>query len=510
MQMPSRRPAIPAHMRRIGQTLESISLEQPEASVWCAGELIGVWRELQPHWQWCGSAYRITFQRSAGVQSFWVSSIRMSRDGLTVQSRSARGYPAPNLEVVWGKDRSWRLTSGMLNEIRQWTQSAFPGSRILAISSRSDLAHSLSASFSRILFRHEGKDSLLLAAAESVAADEAQLGVTHALLWLIRLKEQRRAFSSIPQVHLLVPEGRSGTLRHRAAMLNPSRVKMRVWEYFQENSGFRVRKPSRPVLPVEERDFRWPLLGPFHWSPLLASVLELAPELIRRYPRFQDYDSLRLAGLEFARAFGPERDRVLYGVGSERVEVNPENFADLAALVEEILYFRRPDSPDTFHPYYRLQAERWLETLILEAVPRLFPELQPESAYSQIPVYLGLQAGRVDILGVDREGTLVIMELKITADPNLPVQGLDYWARVVAHNKNGDFERRGYFSNVRLNRRPPKIYLVAPIFDFHDSTEKILTYINPNLEVWKIGINQDWRCGVQVLRRVRLQCSERV
>ena len=205
------------------------------------------------------------------------------------------------------------------------------------------------------------------------------------------------------------------------------------------------------------------------------------------------------------RCLGSERDRICFGVGSSRTELTPDNFDALKALILEILYYRRADSPDTQHPYYRLQAERWLEALILEDIPRLFPEMAPESVYSQIPVYLGRNPGRIDILGANHQGRLVVMELKVAADPDLPVQALDYWGRVVEHNRNGDFERRGYFSEVRLNRSHPLIYLIAPVFSFHDTTELLLGYLDPDMEITKISINEDWRCGVKIVRR--MQCD---
>jgi hypothetical protein len=205
---------------------------------------------------------------------------------------------------------------------------------------------------------------------------------------------------------------------------------------------------------------------------------------------------------------GPERDRICFGVGEFREELTEISFEHLQSLVSEILYFRGADSPDIHHPYYRLQTERWLEALILEDMPRLFPEMAPESVYSQIPVYLGKSPGRVDILGADCQGTLVVMELKVSVDPDLPLQALDYWGRVIQHNENGDFERRGYFSEIPLNRRRPRIYLVAPIFSFHDSTEMLLRYLDPDLEVWKISINEDWRCGVRVIRRTCFRCGQ--
>lgn len=301
----------------------------------------------------------------------------------------------------------------------------------------------------------------------------------------------------------------SALLAHRCQFLNRSRVKAEVWEY-RENAGGEIQRSADPPAPEENKDFRWPVLGPFRWSPQLERVLNLAPDLIRRYPRFQDYDSLRLWGLEFAQVMGSDRDQIRFGVGPLRTELTESNFEDLRALVAEILFYRRPDCPDTRHPFYRLQAERWLEALILEDVPHLFPEMSPESVYSQIPVYLGRDPGRIDILGADRLGTLVVMELKVTPDPDLPLQALDYWGRVIQHSKNGDFERRGYFSEVRLNRQHPKIYLVAPVFSFHDSTEALLRYLKPDLEVWKISVNDDWRCGVKIMRRIHCRCKDLV
>jgi hypothetical protein len=205
---------------------------------------------------------------------------------------------------------------------------------------------------------------------------------------------------------------------------------------------------------------------------------------------------------------GRNRDCISFGVGPGRCELTGSNYDRLRGLVEEIVHYRKPDTPDPQHPYYRLQPERWLESLILENVQRIFPELIPESVYSQIPVYVGDDSGRIDILGANRQGTLVVMELKVTPDPDLPLQALDYWGRVIQHNNNGDFDRRGYFSEMNLNRQQPQIYLVAPVFSFHDSTEVLLRFLKPDLEVCRISVNEDWRRGLKLIRRIQCRCYE--
>jgi len=462
---------------------------------------------VNPKWKTVGGKLRFEFRDGVRLLAYPVASIKQKAYGVDI-FLSTPGNPIPErLEIAWQQKLPDPAgTRALWKAARHWLTSRFPGHRILRATKRSDLARTLSGAFLRVYFRCGGRNRLLIAADQD-CEEEIHTAAGQALLWLSIVASKARA-SPLPVIYILVPAGTSAVLFHRCRFLNKDRVKAEVWEYQATAQDLQFRRAPAPPEPQENKDFRWPVLGPFHWSSHLQRVLDLAPELIRRYPRFQDYDSLRLWGLEFARAIGTERDRIIFGVGPQRTELNEQNFEALLAMIEEILYFRRPDSPDTRHPYYKLQAERWLEALILEDIPRLFPEMRPESVYSQIPVYLGQDSGRIDILGADRLGTLVVMELKVAADPDLPMQALDYWGRVIQHNENGDFERRGYFSGIHLTRRHPRIYLVSPVFSFHDTTESLLRYLDPELEVWKIAVNEDWRCGVRIIRRLQYRCRE--
>ncbi len=469
---------------------------------WRTAEWIS-WESANPYWFERGEKIQFQFRCQGRLLSYWVGTIKQWPGGISVSLLDAASPIAEILEMFWEEKDSAALDPHHLWKVsRQWLAKVFPGYRILRATRSSDLSLTLSGAFLRVLFRHAGESRVLLAADEDSAAD-----IPHAIGQALRYL----SVCGIPAmpcamgVYFLVPAGASAGLLHRSRFLDKSRIRTEIWEY-EAAPDFPVFSKAPPPRPPEEnRDFRWPVLGPFRWSAQLQSVLDLAPELIRRYPRFHDYDSLRLWGLEFAQVAGQERDRIFFGVGPHRIELTDETLDSLNDLVREILYFRRADSPDIRHPYYRLQSERWLEALILESIPQLFPELAPESVYSQIPVYLGHDNGRIDILGADRNGTLVVMELKVSEDPDLPIQALDYWGRVIQHNESGDFERRGYFSETRLTRRRPRIYLVSPIFSFHDTTEVLLGYLEPDIEVWKISVNEDWRCGVKIIQRVRVR-----
>lgn len=500
---------MPAHLRRLCDLLGWLQREKAEAKVTWRGQPVGTWDSIRPRWKVAGGRLRIRFVASGHDPEYRVSAARPSVRGVDLLLEIPGRRASEPLSIAWLEEADRVPGSEAFRELASsvvgWARQTFPGCRVVSLARRPDRARTLSGSFLRILLRHLNRSLFVLVVPARDPADTTNSALTQALLWVARLRIRS---PQIPLVYLLVPSGSSGILCHRSGFLDRDKVKASIWEYDADTAGqLQVRRAGNPSPPTEDRDFRWPVLGPFRWSAPLEQVLEFAPSYIRRYPRFKDYDSLRLWGLEFARVLGAGRDRLQFGVGSPQIELTDDNFDGLRHLIDEILYYRRPDSPDTQHPYYRMQAERWLECLILDEIPRLFPELLPESVYPQIPVYLGKEPGRVDILGADRQGRLVVMELKVTQDPDLPLQALDYWGRVIHHNENGDFERRGYFSGIRLERRPPRIYLVSPVFSFHDTTETVLAYVDPEIEVWKVAVNEDWRSGVKLLRRIRLRCN---
>jgi len=483
-----------------------IDARHRDARVVCGMDL-GSWGELQPRWRLEGESIRLQWTQSGGIRDARVKTVREAPGEAAIRIH-CHGATTEKLHVIWRVGDSGAETdSGRLRTVLQsWVRSNMPGGRVSSVRQVSDRAHSLSSRFLRARLTWGGDDHLVLIGGQE--QDSVQSILTQALLWL-ELLRARNHVSGIPVIHLVVPEAEAPLLSHRARMLNPDRARVETWAYLDDGAKMiTVRPPAAVAKPVENRDFRWPVLGPFRWSSRLARVLDLAPTAIQRYPRFRDYDSLRLWGLEFARVLGADRDRILFGVGTPLTELKDENFAELHALVREIVTYRRADSPCTDHPYYRMQAERWLECLLLRDVAYLFPELEPGCVYPQIPVYLGKVPGRVDILGIDRRGNLVVMEIKVAEDPDLPMQSLDYWGRVIGHNLGGDFERRGYFGGIRLTRARPRLYLVSPVFSFHDSLEKLVRCLDPGLEISRISINEDWRRGVKILRRIDCKCGE--
>jgi len=499
-----------AHLRRNLSTLKWLANEKSEAIARWRSFEPNTWKDLKPVWRTSRGRIWLEFEEEGVRRSFRLSSIHPGAHGVHIFLESRNRSIPERLEVLWRVSGMDGLSTSprMQEMVLSWVRRRFPSCRVVSITQGSEKARSLSGSFVRLVLLRGNNLHLVLVSDATCTARTVPSIITQAILWL-RYVETRWKHRKLSRIYLLVPRASSAKILHRMRFLNGERLKFQVWTRHPEKpSEWELRRKSSRSAFRENRDYSWPVMGPFRWSPLLARVVDLAPVAIRRHPRLHRYDTLRLHGLEFARVYGQERDRIFYGVGEQKTELTKDRFGDLRALVEEILFYRRPDSSNSRHPFFRLQSERWLESLILEDAARIFPELAPGAVYSQIPVYFTEDAGRVDVLGADDGGRLVVMELKTAEDPDLPLQSIDYWGRVIAHNKNGDFQRRGYFPGVRITRDPPRIYLVAPVFSFHDSNERIFRFLHPTLELWRISVNEDWRCGVRVMRRIRVRCGD--
>ncbi|MEJ7711326.1 MAG: hypothetical protein WKF84_16050 [Pyrinomonadaceae bacterium] len=51
----------------------------------------------------------------------------------------------------------------------------------------------------------------------------------------------------------------------------------------------------------------------------------------------------------------------------------------------------------------------------------------------------------------------------------------------------------------------PLVYLVAPMLSFHRSFELLAGMIDPEIEIYRYDLNEDWRAGVRVARRLRVK-----
>ena len=132
--------------------------------------------------------------------------------------------------------------------------------------------------------------------------------------------------------------------------------------------------------------------------------------------------------------------------------------------------------------------ELWLESLVRADASVIDERLEAESVYSQVPAFSAEDRAMIDVLTLTREGRLAVVELKADEDIHLPLQGLDYWARVQWHHGRGEFLKFGYFGGRVLADDSPLLFLVAPALHVHPSTDVILRYISPEIEWAFVGL----------------------
>jgi hypothetical protein len=82
------------------------------------------------------------------------------------------------------------------------------------------------------------------------------------------------------------------------------------------------------------------------------------------------------------------------------------------------------------------------------------------------------------------------------------LQALDYWMRVKWHADREEFTKSGYFPGITLLRKPPRMLLIAPALSFHPTSETILGYFSPLIDVERMGLAMDWRASLQVVFRL--------
>ena len=179
------------------------------------------------------------------------------------------------------------------------------------------------------------------------------------------------------------------------------------------------------------------------------------------------------------------------------VPVDPRDHGNLDTRLQPS---KGPEPPPPRGPGY---PEALLEARVRADIETLDADLRHQPVYGQVPAFAGGDRGVLDLLAVDRAGRLAVVELKASADLHLPLQALDYWIRVKWHLDRGEFASCGYFPGIALRPEPPRILLVSPCLEFHPSSETILQYYSPAIDVQRIGLAVEWRKGLQPMFRLR-------
>ncbi len=323
--------------------------------------------------------------------------------------------------------------------------------------------------------------------------------LSSALLWFSR--------TSVEQLWLIVSPEMLQPLIYRVALLRSGlRNIIKVFTVDDQLTALTAAScPDKDEL-WKKRLTRFPPVAAATPGELSSAIVAEAPEAID-VVHARHGETLRYFGLPFARVrslLGQEK--VWFGIDrAHRCLLDESTFNDWDNLLHDLGEHRSSSSPDHRHAFYRAAPEAWLESLLRRDITRLDPGLIIAPLHAQFRTARGAKLGirPIDLLALRQDGRLVVIELKVSEDREHVLQGADYWRRVEAHRRRGHIAKAKLFGARAISDEPPLVYLVAPTLRVHPSFPILAQCISSDIEIYRFDINEDWRAGVRVMRRLR-------
>ncbi|MGI8467642.1 MAG: hypothetical protein ACR2N3_04245 [Pyrinomonadaceae bacterium] len=209
-------------------------------------------------------------------------------------------------------------------------------------------------------------------------------------------------------------------------------------------------------------------------------------------------ETLRFQGLPFARIrkLG-DAEKAWFGVEAKRQSLNEKTFEEFLELIENLKIYRRFDTPNKRHAFYALAPEAWLESILRRNIKRLDANLILS------PIYNQFRAGRdkIDLLALRKDGRLIVIELKTSADRASVFQALDYWREIEIERRTGNLQKAEIFGDAEIKREPTLVYLAAPLLAFDRDFKFLAQTVSPEIEIYRFDLNQNWREKLRVIRQ---------
>src|SRR5580658_4985510 len=395
------------------------------------------------------------------------------------------------------------------HKLRRTLERHFPEFKIARLTTGADLEKSFGPIYARGLLRQGRSAFALLGVNAQETQSSIDAALTFGILWLDVCRQARAANVLVEGLKMFVPAGTSALVRERMANLNRDAAKWRLFELDERHDALveidcadRGNVATRLVRAADgeaaRERFKESIARVQQVLPNCEVAVLSAAEIVFRW-RGLEFARARLAGIPGSFCSSEE---IVFGVGAEERVLEIQNEDEFTELAHGLRDVRHPYGPRQ-HPLWRMRPERWLESLVLGDVRVVDDRLDGSCRYSQVPAFTGSDRAMIDVLTTTHAGRLAVVELKADEDIHLPLQGLDYWARVEWHHARGEFPRFGYFDGRELSNEKPLLFLVAPALRVHPATDTLLRYFSPEVEWAFVGIDERWREGVKVVFRKR-------
>jgi hypothetical protein len=350
-----------------------------------------------------------------------------------------------------------------------------------------------SGRFAEIIVRNRtGVQTAVLSDVSERTTPETLL--TTAILWLAKLQMRRK--NPIDEMWIVGEKKVTRNLRKLHALLErPVRSQIRIFEIAKDklkelppldlNSLWR-EKPKKLILPAE-----------VELSETAQKVISFAPEKID-VMFAKSGESIRFYGLPFARVRKmPGSENAWYGIERTKRTLNEASQTDFQQLIDNLETYRSSDPASKRHEYYRLSPESWLESILRRNIKLLDANLILAPIYNQFRTF----ADKIDLLALRKDGRLVIIEIKASADREMPFQAADYWRKIEHLRRCGELRRARVFGNLEILDMPALVYAVAPALSFHRDFEYFARMLSKKIELWRFELHENWREEIKVIAR---------
>lgn len=439
-------------------------------------------------WEWTGEKLALHASRRMGAERPLIELVpRASASAIALTVKAARQRRC---------DQLGRIACSLQSGAKLERSTPSPGAR-----------RGQPGRYARILLRQRHQRIAVTGSVASSKPSDADAFLSSALMWFKRIRERARP-PYIQQLWLVVEKDLVRPTIQRFVLLRPSlREAIVVYEVDQQLTELKpVDVPTREDL-WKRRLARFPPLPRVAANEVTKRLIALAPEAID-VVNARHGETLRYFGLSFARVrkvMGAER--IWFGIeGLSRRILENKSENEWINLLTDLRVHRSASASDHQHALYRNAAEAWLEALLRRDITRLDPGLIIAPLHAQFRTSRGGAGGvrPIDLLALRRDGRLAVIELKVSEAREHVLQAADYWQRVESHRRRGHISRAKLFGDRRIRDEPPLIYLVAPTLRVHPAFNTLAHSIAPDIEMYRFDINDDWRAGVRVMRRMRV------
>jgi hypothetical protein len=472
----------------------SLRREEIELSVVHQRLVLSCWTEQGTRlwhvvaWEWNGQLLEFEVSRRMGAEFSRIELIpRTSARAIAVTIRAARQHRCERLA---------HLAAALL-----------PESTIerLALSRGTKPGHP--GRYAQILLRTRQERIAVTGPIVSSQPSAVDAFLSSALLWFRRTADRTRQ-PYVRCLWLIVSAELLKPMLFRIALLRDSlRSIIRVFVADDDLTSLSgVLCPAKDEL-WKRKLARFPPVAAAKPGELSSAIIAEAPDAID-VVHARHGETLRYFGLPFARVRSLlGNNKVWFGIDrSHRRLLDESTWNDWQNLIRDLCEHRSASALDHRHAFYRAAPEAWLESILRRDITKLDPGLIIAPLHAQFRTARGAKLGirPIDLLALRQDGRLVVIELKVSEDREHVLQGADYWRRVEAHRRRGHIARAKLFGARRISDESPLVYLVAPTLRVHPAFQTLAQCISRDIEIYRFDINEDWRSGVRVMRRKRV------